>query len=317
MLDIYRKYCRLFVEDSETRKEYQSLIESLEYLGESESTINAWADLIQLNADFGRIEDAYNLFDSVLTEAMQRPIKIFLRTKQDLTRNLRTFKDSMKKYKYGVNGLLSLTAPDDVENIQPKDRERRKRKHAEVIPPKPKLRFNYDAIPQRFSLPRTLMYYILRDLRHPLKTKLILSCKYFFARDSQVPCHRIQLSTALTTIVEHSLHLNKLHLSGERDLELFKNFYVTNSLSIAPPLEPTLNRRLLQRLLTHIYRFDGAFIKISNQDITWNDYCFLTESGRVQNLNLINTQVFKDQLNEAKVPLEDIILKIPNAFCIQ
>uniref|UniRef100_A0AC34FAS5 Uncharacterized protein n=1 Tax=Panagrolaimus sp. ES5 TaxID=591445 RepID=A0AC34FAS5_9BILA len=51
MLDVYRRYCRLFISDNETREEYRKEIERIEKLGKSASDF--WIDTVKWENDFG------------------------------------------------------------------------------------------------------------------------------------------------------------------------------------------------------------------------------------------------------------------------
>lgn len=136
--------------------------------------------------------------------------------------------------------------------------------------------------------------------------KLQKSCKYFFVILETVSCHRL-----VVTGLENTATFKTSLMISESDLEVIKleNFIVENSLEITQKCSVLA----LSNLITKIHSCELRYLTIYNQQITFKDFKFLTETQTLEYLFFNNVLIWqnKDMEDRQIVFIEDIVHQLP------
>jgi hypothetical protein len=152
---------------------------------------------------------------------------------------------------------------------------------------------------QRFSIPSTIIFHILKNCDYQLLSKLLACCKLFYAKFKVILCHALSITNV--GVKGFSPSGSSMDLGYNQ----ICNFYLTNSLTVTLDT----NRNILLWLRSILYRCDVGNLNISFQDIPLNGLKFFVE--KVTNITLQNCNITND--NGENVPIQDIFALFPNA----
>ena len=181
------------------------------------------------------------------------------------------------------------------------------------LPPVAKPDFNISES-QSFSLPKTLMDYIIKKQKQnpSILHKLHKCCKYFFVILPYPVCHRL----IIHDLTFHEMNFPKnainftqqslgIYLGGSWDYSedplnpvdfkfdlRFKHhqLIVSNSLFID---RNYCSRNLKGDILPHLFRCHAKHIQIGHQSYTLQEFKFLVEHGNVETLKLEKVKILK------------------------
>uniref|UniRef100_A0AC34F727 F-box domain-containing protein n=1 Tax=Panagrolaimus sp. ES5 TaxID=591445 RepID=A0AC34F727_9BILA len=158
---------------------------------------------------------------------------------------------------------------------------------------------------QNFSLPNTIIYYILKNSNYINLQKLHMSCKYFFAKKSTPICYNFEYYCSLdaaecqTSYIDQSIKLN----TPVKNLDKLKNFYIANSLKLYP------QNQGIHSLIRRFNRCEPKHIRIKKQSLTEKEFEYLVGHGNVETLSLKKVKIC--DTNGDLIPLENLMAKIP------
>uniref|UniRef100_A0AC34FFZ4 Uncharacterized protein n=1 Tax=Panagrolaimus sp. ES5 TaxID=591445 RepID=A0AC34FFZ4_9BILA len=132
--------------------------------------------------------------------------------------------------------------------------------------------------PQHFALPYSIMNYIFtKPSSAKAWKKLIMTCKYFFSKNPVFPVEYFNKWNADGEVFDPTKNVAKLWLYREIDASL--NSGATTFLS---------------SLIPKVYKCDLCSIEIWCQTLTFDEYQFLTSSGKCERLTLAFCDIKND-----------------------
>uniref|UniRef100_A0A914QYU4 Uncharacterized protein n=1 Tax=Panagrolaimus davidi TaxID=227884 RepID=A0A914QYU4_9BILA len=155
---------------------------------------------------------------------------------------------------------------------------------------------------QIFSLPKTVMAYIIENANPNILRKLQKLCKYFFILQPHPVCHkflRVEEESDELKFNGNSLQLPN-NFYNKRN-EIFNNkFILSNSFLVSKEL-----------FLSKFYQCHAKYIRLwsIHHGITIKEFTFLVEHGNVEVLQLSDAPIFND--DKSPVALEEILKLIP------
>ena len=189
-MDVYRRYCRLFIEDSRKRENYEALIKYFKITGHN---VSKWkTDLKKFDKQFFRKKKA------------KKP------KAKPPTSNSGTESGVPKSFGHPTS---SAKWPPSIEAILDK-------KCGILFDPS-------HSSAQVFALPKTIMVYLTQNLSIKIYGKLIETCKYFFYVKQIVPVWYLGVVNYLG---EPSLfHGNSIYLHVEREISFKHKIWLGNA----------------------------------------------------------------------------------------
>ena len=292
LLNVYSRYCRLFVSDQQMREEY------LAQIRESEAALNVtkwWIDYIGIEKHFGSIEAAQNLINDVKSKSST------LRTSEDsdLIQNLSLSAVDIPRTSFSNVKVVHHDEQADRHSYFLKNMNGYKR--FRVLP--------HQIQGQSFALPKPLQNYIFDSANSKLKHTLIQTCKYLNYRENQVFCHNLSISYAGSREYrQQSLCLHPAFLTLATKLN---NLCVTNTLEINPRRfnGHQQNYRCIFSKIIRIIKFDIKFICLVEQTMTLKEINLLP-CHQIKIVSLRDVKIYGD--NGAMRP-EDLICLFPMA----
>ena len=164
---------------------------------------------------------------------------------------------------------------------------------------------------QNFTIPISLVDYILESSSMALLQKLFKLCKYFFARHPTPICHQIRISNRFGTS-NFSLESIQIKDPATVNLNLLQKYYLTNRIAVY-----TMNHQLMHSLIIpKLYKCNARFINLTNQYLTTQDFNFLVDSLLVESFLLDNGAICETGTQTPET-LDFILSKLPNAYKIK
>uniref|UniRef100_A0A914Y446 Uncharacterized protein n=1 Tax=Panagrolaimus superbus TaxID=310955 RepID=A0A914Y446_9BILA len=120
-------------------------------------------------------------------------------------------------------------------------------------------------------------------------------------------CYRLGIyDSSKTFSFEHSFFITPTDL----DHNGLKNIFVTNSI-----VSNSLDCYAVQKILPKLFKCDAKVIKIDNQILSFDQFCFLVGEGSVEKISFRNVSV--QWKSGEKVAVEFLIERLPNAKCLE
>ena len=157
---------------------------------------------------------------------------------------------------------------------------------------------------QRFSIPEIIVHYLAKNpTSSKLWKKLVQTCKYFYSKNPVIVVNAVR-----ENFVNNFWNVRS-DLWGPRinfDLQncSFK-LWISNSLSVDTYDTPDRISSLFQK----VYRFDLKVLDLYNVSITFDEFCFLTTSNTLIELDF--DKVILKHPDGSLVDLVQILERIP------
>uniref|UniRef100_A0AC34GXD6 F-box domain-containing protein n=1 Tax=Panagrolaimus sp. ES5 TaxID=591445 RepID=A0AC34GXD6_9BILA len=274
LLDVYSRYCRLFIDDLEMRKQYQNEIENIE---KTKFDVKTWKiDLIKIENDFGSAESALKLMKNYFGKHLEGNLEVKLK---------------LTESESDVENLTGLVFPEyaiDETGFSP---------FRTTIAVSFEIKTN-----QIFGLPSNLIYSILQKCNPIQLQKFHSSSKQLYLMTNIRICHRCEFNDFETTVsFEQSLFIS----INDYDIQIgnAKKLYLTNSLLI---YSQNKNRNLLTEFIPKIYKCTVRFLTLQSLDIKINDFDCLVQN--VEKLLFIDSTVVS---NGKYLSITEIIDRMP------
>ena len=245
LLNLYSRYCRLFIDEVKMRREYEAELE--EQSKRQRNVSKWWIDLSQIERHFGENHESRRiLLCSLNCQQLHFP----------LDRTLVVYSSWCTQH-HDDTELRELLQNFDLQTIEITEK-------LNTVVNRPiefcyKNEFNFTDQPKQLSLRITkypasqsfnlrwpLILYIYKNSRNTILFKLIQTCKYFFFREKPLLCHNLRVMvTRITepTYVSGSLYLTKENL----DFHGLNGMTVTNSLTIDCSFPPNNLLRIVAK----------------------------------------------------------------------
>ena len=293
LLNVYSRYCRLFVSDQQMREEY------LAQIRRSEATLNVtkwWIDYIGIEKHFGSIEAAQNLIEDVKAK----------------NSTLRTSEDSKVIHQLSLSAVdvprTSFSNVKVVHHDEVADKNFNFKKnmngfrHFRVFP--------HQLQDQSFAFPKPLQNYIFDSANNKLKHTLIQTCKYLNYRENQIFCHNLSISYASCMRQDYRQQSRCLRPSYLSVTKL-NNYCVTNTLEINPHSfggQPKDYTHIFSKIV-RIIKWDIKFICLVEQTLTLKELNLLP-CHQIKIATLMDVEIYGDN---GKLRAEDLICLFPMA----
>uniref|UniRef100_A0AC35F4Y7 Uncharacterized protein n=1 Tax=Panagrolaimus sp. PS1159 TaxID=55785 RepID=A0AC35F4Y7_9BILA len=157
--------------------------------------------------------------------------------------------------------------------------------------------------PQNFPFPSGVIYYITKfSSSIEGHQKLQKTCKYFYGKN------QILVFNSLIWSKDYAKWTTKKDFIIETEKISYK-IWLYKCLNI----EGSINKNVVGFLTEKIYYCDIYSLTVKDQNIGFNEYKFLTSSGKIQLLSFENITVKYDSNDDDEiVPFENIIEQLPN-----
>ena len=161
---------------------------------------------------------------------------------------------------------------------------------------------------QAFALPKPIIWYILQHgVGHGLLKNLHISCKHFFILKPTPICYSLGLKRKESDWVirfrDDSMELN----SADETMNLFKNLHLTTSLLV----QRRTGVNFLSSIIPRLCKCTAKYINIKQQNLSFEEFKFLIESGNVIRLKLWGNKITFGKAHD-QISLEMITEFLPN-----
>ena len=288
-LNVYSRFCRLFIDNSNIRNDFRNEIERMQSLGHR--VAKWWADTIQFECDFDSAKEARQ----VLKRAMEAQV-----IEPELMEFAKAFEqqwENLSEVKRNEAGLY--LQPLNAETATP----------GEHMDFKTERFFNgfsdlytfEEPLGQHYSIPNTAIFHILNNADAALLRKLFGLCKAIFAKFKIVLCHDLHINFKFrgSSPCGSTLLLDNIY-----------NLYVTNSLYVASG-----PRNYMEWLSQELYRCDVKNMDLFSQDIPIEILNFFIRSNKVNSISFTDCTVLHS--NGKLFTVEEVVALFPNASKIK
>uniref|UniRef100_A0AC34F3C2 F-box domain-containing protein n=1 Tax=Panagrolaimus sp. ES5 TaxID=591445 RepID=A0AC34F3C2_9BILA len=297
MLSIYRRYIRFFIGDLAMIEEYRAEIERI---GETEDVSDFWVDTIEFELEISGLKFAEKIFDRAILATLKKDFSGHSFGKEIVEicrgfnaqrilycnyfgrngkKEVQKFKNAVQKWKEMVTKKFAYCKKDaaikrTVENDVP----------AALCSPTPETKFDPRTVKKQFfSLPTSFIYQILKSAKPEILSKLFKSCKSLFKLHSTPLCYQLGVNDEMNPqYFQQSLFIpvSAINFPGLQKL------HIVNSLDWIVESD----RKALSKVIPKLYRCDAKFIHIDSQDLSIDEFKFIT--ANMQILHMCKTNVF-------------------------
>ena len=310
MLNLYRRFNRFFIGDLGMLEEYHCEIEKVGYEGIDVSDF--WVETIEFEFQRCGLESAEKLLERALKFMLEMDVKkrdkSFNNCKMlKLSRSMMLFlgrhfthvidpNEKFKKMLIKLGGMIRSRAIKKVVTELDESLE-------DPEPAATLVKFDSEkALPQVFSLPRSLIYQMLKSASVTTLAKLFRTCKAAFHLHRTPLCHQLGVTDEVSPqYFQHSLFIPVTQL----DSPALRRLHIVNSLDWIVETD----RLALSRLIPRLHRSSAKYIHIDGQDLTMEELEFL--ASNVQKLHLCDTNVIKS--DGTVMTMDEIVNFAPNA----
>uniref|UniRef100_A0A914PDA7 Uncharacterized protein n=1 Tax=Panagrolaimus davidi TaxID=227884 RepID=A0A914PDA7_9BILA len=281
ILDVFRRYTRLFICDKQAVKYYRNEIEKFSAL--NESTTKYWIDTIKYEINFGKLENASRLLECAAKAVIGKEYHFYIYDKNYLYNKINQIGKKMNEIENRRNFLK-------MENPVTK---------VETISSKPMVYFK-NPKQQYLCFRRSFIQNLIKTADGRALRKLFTTCKFFYWFKQSPICYRLEIcSDKKTSYCQESLYLN------EKDI----NFTGLENLHVYAILEirKCKSRNLLHKILPKIKLYNIRNVIILDQDLTIFEF-FLLLSKQLLMIYLFNVTIFEVSgiQMDAKIFLKEI-----------
>ena len=264
LLEVYRRYCRLAVDDQNLRREYRKAIQKA---GSHFDNTKWILDSIKLEYDFGSKKAANQMIAKFVKERMESSIK--------LTSN------------FEENFILLKNA---FTKVRPRERQKFDGKTGVIL--------------QTFALSRPNINYISQKSSYEITRKLQFSSKQMYQIINKTLC----LKLSITKLDKTEVHDEAIFISARNPgIDHINNLFIFNTLFIYHKE----NRELLSKIIPKIVECNLRFLVIRSQNLSFQEYNFLTQSKTIKLIAFYDTSVKHG--DGGNVSFEDLMEYLPNA----
>uniref|UniRef100_A0AC35G2H6 Uncharacterized protein n=1 Tax=Panagrolaimus sp. PS1159 TaxID=55785 RepID=A0AC35G2H6_9BILA len=321
VLDVYKRYCRLFVNDAEMRLKYSEAIKK--YSSKGFNVLQWRLDQLEYEVDFisGEIglpalkkflkDDCSN---SICRECFEAKNQQFFKGQLSYNKTS-TFAFWKKKKEVLECCLCEFGKPKD-ENVEENETEVEKemcfRKSLAAIRtrtikfhPIVKIFFHDSFDP---PLPRSIFQYIIKTANHEILSKLYAIAKYFYIKQRILLCFRIQISSSIPTeaFLEKALFTNaKILLKSP-----VKKYCCGTTLAFQD--SSSNQKNLLSKCLPKLCCCSLTHLIIHGQNLSIDEFKVLLSNGKMEQVELKEVRIFKE--NEKMLKIEEIIEMLPTVI---
>ena len=290
LLNVYSRYCRLFLEDHNIRQKYYQTIENFASQG---NCVSKWyLDAIMFEQNFKNGGKTAELLQKVAEKTIISNLKAEL---ENLRVHCEYITDKCDK-------LFKQMFFEKRKTLIP---PRNKASRARVTMAYSN---SYCLYPyaQNFSLPPVIINKLAHSGNFHLATKLRFCCKHFM-RPLKTLCYRLRIKQDKNHFkaTGFNLEISEDLLKHFENVCVEKVFILDQSFTLGGDVEfPSMAKKLPK-----FYNFNPEVITCHSDVISWELIKFF---GTVQNLKKLDVQKIVTETNNLRVPLEDIIETLPN-----
>ena len=280
MLDVYRRYCRLFISDASAREEYRREIEraASDSIGVSEF----WVDTVQFEINFGTSNSAHSLLERAMESMLPRSIKLGRHPIKD-------FLDTFEKYQREMESAeASKPSLDKCSSLIP-------RMPSPLLSDVPKITVHFKNPQEQRILPITMLSYIFDKATPEEIQNLHRTCKYLYAYRPIRFCHNLIVSDFETKFMGQSLLIDHKNL----DFACLKDLYLTNRLTVGQVVpyhenqgldnsvfgwrwsKTCRDRNVASKLSKKLLKCRLKYVMLGNQKVTLEELNFFISSRTI------------------------------------
>lgn len=166
----------------------------------------------------------------------------------------------------------------------------------------PKFIHTFDEfIPQKFSLPPSLIYCMLTLANPQCLQALFESCKHLFLLRPTPICYGIKLGRKV------EVKTQTLTLLPRKLYPQMKKLVIANSVTIVSLKNP----KILSSLCSRVAKCDARIFNIKNQTLSWKEFEFFVNPQRVEIFHFKESSITKCDGEFATVA--EVMTRLPNA----
>jgi hypothetical protein len=289
LLNVYSRFCRFFVDADDIVVEYRIEIQKMHDSGQN---VSKWCiDTIEFELDFGTPSVAKKLLERALNSKT---------CELELLNYALTFG---KKYGLCLNStnIETMISNHPKESTSQMNENRNEAESEEDEEDFSLISTFYKPWGQRFSIPNTVIFHVLKNADYHLLSKLFGTCKALFAKFKVFLCHGLIIDRF--AVRGYSPSGSSMGLS----LNHLFNFYITNNLTISVSNNPNL----LPWLRATLYQCDVEVLNITGQNVDLNIFKFFVGEN-VSNVSLQNCNITVNEKGDC-LAAHDLVALFPKA----